>query len=61
LKFSFNTRASAFNPRHNLKDQNLSKSQIYSNHLVTLESVSLCSFALLLLGSLSSFLILIPK
>jgi hypothetical protein len=35
LKFSFNTRASEFNPRQNSKDQSLSKSQIHSNHLVT--------------------------
>jgi hypothetical protein len=35
LKFSFNTRASAFTPRHKSKDQSLSKSQVHSNHLVT--------------------------
>jgi hypothetical protein len=29
LKFSFNTRASAFTPRHKSKDQSLSKSQIH--------------------------------
>jgi hypothetical protein len=34
-KFSFNTRASAFTPTHISKDQSLSKSRIYSNHLVT--------------------------
>jgi hypothetical protein len=61
VKFSFNTRASAFTPRHNSRDQSLSKSQIHSIHLVTSESVCSCSFALLLLGSLSSFLILVPK
>jgi hypothetical protein len=35
LKFSFNTRASAFTPRHKSKDQSLSKSQIHFNQLVT--------------------------
>jgi hypothetical protein len=34
-KFTFNTRALAFTPRHNSKDQILSKSQIHLNHLVT--------------------------
>jgi hypothetical protein len=34
LKFTFNTRALAFTPKHNTKDQILSKSQIHSKHLV---------------------------
>jgi hypothetical protein len=60
LKFSFNTRASAFTPRHKSKDQSLSKSQTHSNHLVTCESVCSCSFALLCLDRFlpSSFLFL---
>jgi hypothetical protein len=58
LKFLFNTRASAFTPRHKSKDQSLSKSQIHSNHLVTWESVCSCFFALLCLDRFlpSSFL-----
>jgi hypothetical protein len=43
------------------KDQSISKSRIHSNHLVTWERVCPCSFVFLLLGSLSSFLILVPK
>jgi hypothetical protein len=43
------------------KNQSLSKSQIHSKHLVTRESVFFVFFALLFLGSLSSFLILVPK
>jgi hypothetical protein len=50
LKITFNTRALAFTPRHNSKDQNLSKSQIHLKHLVTCEREILCSFELLLLG-----------
>jgi hypothetical protein len=57
LSFSFNTRASAFTPRHNSKDQSLSKSQIQLKHLVTCEREILCSFELLPLGLPSSFLI----
>jgi hypothetical protein len=34
LKITFNTRALAFTPRHNTKDQILSESQIHSKHLV---------------------------
>jgi hypothetical protein len=34
LKIIFNTRALAFIPRHNTKDQILSESQIHSKHLV---------------------------
>jgi hypothetical protein len=37
LKISFNTRALAFTPRHNTKDQILSESQIHSKHLVACE------------------------
>jgi hypothetical protein len=51
----FNTRASAFTPRHIFKDQTLSKSRIHLQHLVTCERVCSCSFALLFLG-LSFFL-----
>jgi hypothetical protein len=43
------------------KNQSLSKSQIHSKHLVTRESVLFVFFALLFLGSLSSFLILVLK
>jgi hypothetical protein len=50
LKITFNTRALAFTPRHNSKDQSLSKSQIHLKHLVTCEREILCSFELLLLG-----------
>jgi hypothetical protein len=34
-EITFNTRASAFTPRHISKDQTLSKCQIHLNHLVT--------------------------
>jgi hypothetical protein len=61
LSFSFNTRASAFTPRHNSKDQSLSKSQIQLKHLVTCEREILCSFELLPLGLPSSFLIFFLK
>jgi hypothetical protein len=37
LKITFNTRALAFTPRHNTKDQILSESQIHSKHLVACE------------------------
>jgi hypothetical protein len=50
LKITFNTRAQEFTPRHNSKDQILSKSQIHHKHLVTCEREILCSFALLFLG-----------
>jgi hypothetical protein len=50
LKITFNTRALAFTPRHNSKDQSLSKSQIRLKYLVTCEKEILCSFELLLLG-----------
>jgi hypothetical protein len=50
LKFTLNTRALAFTPRHNSKDQSLSKSQIHLKYLVTCERVISCSFELLLLG-----------
>ena len=55
LSFSFNTRASASAPRHNSKDQSLSKFQIQLKHLVTCEKEILCSFELLPLGLPSSF------
>jgi hypothetical protein len=50
LNITFNTRALAFTPKHNSKDQSLSKSQIHLKHLVTCEREILCSFELLLLG-----------
>jgi hypothetical protein len=37
LSITFNTRALAFTPTHNSKDQSLSKSQIQPKHLVTSE------------------------
>jgi hypothetical protein len=37
LDITFNTRALAFTPRHNTKDQILSESQIHSKHLVACE------------------------
>jgi hypothetical protein len=43
------------------KNQSLSKSQIHSNHLVTWDRVCSCVFCAFVLGSLSSFLILVPK
>jgi hypothetical protein len=49
-KITFNTRASAFTPRHISKDQTLSKSRIQLKHLVTCERVYSYSFALLFLG-----------
>jgi hypothetical protein len=61
LNITFNTRALAFTPRHNSKDQSLSKSQIHLKHLVTCEGEILCSFELLLLGLHFFFLILFPK
>jgi hypothetical protein len=57
LSITFNTKALAFTPRHNSKDQSLSKSQIQLKHLVTCEIEILCSFELLPLGLPSSFLI----
>jgi hypothetical protein len=50
LSITFNTRALAFTPRHNSKDQSLSKSQIHLKHLVTCVREILCSFELLPLG-----------
>jgi hypothetical protein len=57
LSITFITRALAFTPRHNWKDQSLSKSPIHLKHLVTWEREILCSFELLPLGLPSSFLI----
>jgi hypothetical protein len=37
MNITFNTRALAFTPRHNTKDQILSESQIHSKHLVAFE------------------------
>jgi hypothetical protein len=50
LNITFNTRALAFTPRHNSKNQSLSKSQIHRKHLGTCERVISYSFELLLLG-----------
>jgi hypothetical protein len=61
LSITFITRALAFTPRHNSKDQSLSKSQIHLKHLVTCERVILCSFELLPLGLPFLFLILVLK
>jgi hypothetical protein len=58
---TFNTRASAFTPRHNSIKSKPPKSQTHSKHLVTRESVLFVLFVLLFLGSLSSFLILVLK
>jgi hypothetical protein len=61
LKFLFNTRASAFTPRHKSKDQRLSKfSKSFQPHS-DLRECLFVFFTLLLLGSLSSFLILVSK
>jgi hypothetical protein len=57
LSITFITRALEFTPRHNSKDQSLSKSPIHLKHLVTCERGILCSFELLPLGLPSSFLI----
>jgi hypothetical protein len=59
--FTFNTRASAFTPRHNLIE---SKPLQVPNPIQSpsdLRESLFVFFALLLLGSLSSFLILVPK
>jgi hypothetical protein len=59
--FTFNTRASAFTPRHNSIE---SKPLQVPNPLQSpseLRESLFVFFALLLLGSLSSFLILVPK
>jgi hypothetical protein len=50
LNITFNTRALAFTPRHNTKDQILSEAQTHSKHLVACEREILCSFEFLLLG-----------
>jgi hypothetical protein len=61
LNITFITRALAFTPRHNSKDQSLSKSQIHLKYLVTCERVISCSFEVLPLGCLSSFSFLFPS
>jgi hypothetical protein len=61
LKFQFNTRASAFTFRHKSKDQSLSKSPKSFQPPSDLRECLSVFFVLLLLGSLSSFLILVPK
>jgi hypothetical protein len=61
LKFSFNTRAGAFTPRHKSKDQSLSKPLKSFQPPSDLRECLFVFFVLLLLGSLSSFLILVPK
>jgi hypothetical protein len=60
-EITFNTRASAFTPRHISKDQTLSKPRIQLKHLVTCERVCSCSFALLFIGLAFFFLILVLK
>jgi hypothetical protein len=57
LSITFIKRALAFTPRHNSKDQSLSKFPIHLKHLVTCVREILCSFELLPLGLPSSFLI----
>jgi hypothetical protein len=61
LNITFNTRALAFAPRHNSRDQSLSKSQIHLKYLVACERVISCSFELLPLGLPFFFLILVLK
>jgi hypothetical protein len=61
LEITFNTRASAFTPRHISKDQTLSKPRIQLKHLETCERVCSCSFVLLFLGLPFFFLILVLK
>jgi hypothetical protein len=61
LSFSFNTRASAFTPRHLSKDQSLSKCQNSFQPPSDLRECLFVFFVFLLLGSLSSFLILVLK
>jgi hypothetical protein len=61
LIITFNTRALAFTPKHNSKDQSLSKSQIHLKHLVTCAREILCSIELLPLGLPFFFLFLILK
>jgi hypothetical protein len=61
LKFSFNTRASIFTPRHKSKDQSLSKSPKSFQPPRDLRECLFVFFALLLFGSLPFFLILVPK
>jgi hypothetical protein len=59
--FTFNTRASAFTPRHKLKDQSLSKCLSLFESPSDLRESLFVFFELLFLGSLSSFLFLVPK
>jgi hypothetical protein len=61
LSITFITRALAFTPSHNSKDQNLSKSQIHLKYLVACERVISCSFELLPIGLPSFFLCLVLK
>jgi hypothetical protein len=61
LRFSFNTRASAFTPTHKSKE---SKPLQVSNPLQSFSDLReslIVFFVVLLLGSLSSFLILVPS
>jgi hypothetical protein len=60
LRFSFNTRASAFTPRHNSKESKPLQVPNSFQTLVTRESDLFVFFVLLLIGSLPSFLILVP-
>jgi hypothetical protein len=61
LKFSFNKRASAFTPRHKSKDQSLSNSPKSFHPPSDLRECLFVFFHALMLGSLSSFLILVSK
>jgi hypothetical protein len=61
MNFSFNTRASEFTPRHKSKDQSLFKSQNSLQPPSDLRECLFVFFCALVLGSLSSFLILVPK
>jgi hypothetical protein len=61
LKITFNTRALAFTPRHNTKDQILSESQIHSKHLVACEREFCVYLSSCRLDCLSSFPILTLK
>jgi hypothetical protein len=58
---TFNTRASAFSPRHNSIESKPLQVPNPFQSLSDLRESLFVFFALLLLGSLSSFLILVPK
>jgi hypothetical protein len=60
-RFSFNTRVSAFTPRHKSKESKPLQVPNPLQPLSDLRESLFVFFMLLLLGSLSSFLILVPK